>query len=92
LQQPTLSRMNPSKPIAGIGADSVGVREGDRAGIRSHKSANNPSQKKGGNGGHAPNTQRHLPDSRQQPNGAAQTLWEDAAKCKRLDRTRAKQG
>ena len=54
LQQPTLSRMNPSKPIAGIGADSVGVREGDRAGIRSHKSANNLSQKKKGGGGNPP--------------------------------------
>ncbi len=34
LQQPSLSRMHPSNPIAGIGADSVGVREGDRAGNR----------------------------------------------------------
>ena len=83
LQQPTLSRMHPSKPIAGIRTDSVGVREGDRAGIRSHKSVNNLSQKKGVEG--------HAKHTRQQPNGAAQTLWEDAAKCKRLDTNRAKQ-
>jgi hypothetical protein len=59
LQQPTPSRMHPSKPIAGIGADSVGVREGARAGIRSHKyQGEQPLTKKGGggNGGHAPNT------------------------------------
>ena len=57
LQQPTPSRMHPSKPIAGIGADSVGVREGDRAGIRSHKSVNNLSQKKGVEG-HAKHAQK----------------------------------
>ena len=57
LQQPTLSRMHPNNPIAGIG--SVGVREGDRAGIRSHKSANNLSQKMGGGGGrHAKHAQK----------------------------------
>ncbi len=33
LQQSSLSRMHPSNPIAGIGADLAGVR----AGIRSHK-------------------------------------------------------
>jgi hypothetical protein len=91
--------MHPSNPIVGIGAGSGGgVQGGDQdsqienlrlTGGTPKTEKRTPKFPK--NAKHVPNPQQHSPESRQQPNGAVQTHWEDEAKCKLLDVNRVKQ-
>ncbi len=83
LQQPTLSRMHPSKPIAGSGADWRGSGRDEVSQIenlRLREQGKKPEPK------HAPqkntpkNTRQTCDDNPMEPNEAVQTHREDAAK------------
>ena len=69
--------MHPRNPITGIGTDSAGQGGDQVSQIEDLINALGKEEEKS-NAKHA-NTPRS-PDLQQQPNGAVQTHWEDAAK------------